>query len=221
MGNLPNWKTFFSLSKISQIIPKILRYVISPQSVFFLLLFFIIFVFGVFPENRPDPNIIRKFSESMVYQAAYFQKQIRRKNYPRLGIYLPFTEETSYFEQISEEINKEYYKDLINDKNASHKVTYNYYSVPTYPTIVSLDYETGNLYVGFTKIPFLQDSFYKKIKKNDRSKYELFIRTKVKSINNLVQNAKGEPYSSGDTLMHPVIKLSREEIERYYPEITK
>jgi hypothetical protein len=83
-----------------------------------------------------------------------------------------------------------------------------------YPVVISLDYETGRLYTGFTDIYFLKEDFPEELKQRIRDRIIRVNESEgLYGSNFYVQNAKGEPYASGDTIMGLAAILSSGDIE--------
>jgi hypothetical protein len=76
--------------------------------------------------------------------------------------------------------------------------------------MISLDYTTGRLYSGFTDIYFLKGDAPERYK--PRIQKELALRATNYKIK-FIQNAAGEPYVNGDTVLVLVTTLSSEDIK--------
>jgi hypothetical protein len=83
-----------------------------------------------------------------------------------------------------------------------------------YPVIISLDYETGRLYTGFTDVYFLKEDFPEELKQRIRDRIKRMNGGEdIRGANFYVENAKGEPYASGDTIMGLAAISSSDDIE--------
>jgi hypothetical protein len=83
--------------------------------------------------------------------------------------------------------------------------------VSKYPTIISVDYQTGRLYAGHTDIFFLKGDAPERYEQRIRKR--LFSIIEATTEIEFVQNARGEPYVSGDTILILVTILSSEDIK--------
>jgi hypothetical protein len=83
---------------------------------------------------------------------------------------------------------------------------------PGNATIVSLDYQTGRLYVGFTDLFFLKNNFkYKQDMINFcRGRHEGLYGSSL-----FLQNINEEPYRSGDVILTLAAILSSEDVNAY------
>jgi hypothetical protein len=84
---------------------------------------------------------------------------------------------------------------------------------PGNSVVVSLDFETAKLYVGFSDLYLLNDQFPKK----HRGKFKKWIL----SNGNFVQNAKGEPYEKGNTLLRFIAVLSSDDVSFYKRKLSE
>jgi hypothetical protein len=82
---------------------------------------------------------------------------------------------------------------------------------PGNSVVVSLDFETGKLYAGFSDLYLLNDKFPKRFR-------EEILSTRRSSS---FQNAKGEPYEKGTTLLTLVAILSSDDVSYYKRKFSK
>jgi hypothetical protein len=119
----------------------------------------------------------------------YFIEQIQKGIFPPLGVFQGGDPEVA---------------------SAENFLTLRRAGIPGNSIIVSLDYQSRKLYVGFTDLFFLRDDFPEKFKK-DIPKYLLQFSGSL-----VVQNAIGEPYAGGNTMLALVTILSGDQMSLYY-----
>jgi len=197
-------------------------------------IFVVRFVLGIGPYERESRvrtyYTLEQFRFLLTAQRDYFREQIKNNNFPRLGVYMPFSEETIYFEKILQEKNESRFQRYLEIKDSPKNIMelkpeekVSYVAYPVYPTIVSLDYETGNLFAGFIEVPFLGKEFYENFNKQDHFRRRIQDRTlsllrygEYSDGYGLVQNAKGEPFNEGKTVMRFVGTISSEDVKLHY-----
>jgi hypothetical protein len=146
---------------------------------------------------------IRRLYYYLRFQNNYFKQQIASGDIPILGT----------FQQDSPEVGKMWCYIL---GESEHML-----GVREKPplskwfTIISLDCGTGKLYAGFTDIYFLRKDFPKRTKNGMLRQFFSFLAPVKQSDGSAyyVQNATGEKFLSGDTILTFVDTLSSSDIE--------
>ncbi|MDR1885022.1 MAG: hypothetical protein LBQ56_02020 [Synergistaceae bacterium] len=147
---------------------------------------------------------INGLMRDFVQQKNYFNARIEDGELPVLGVFQQGSKETEAIWAWAE-----------------RPFTASYY--PGNATIVSLDFQTGKLYVGFTDVYFLREDIPKIYKKSQRWRSVLQGWIIGNNENNngfsdsgiVVQNARGEEYREGNTLMTLVAVLSSDDLSFY------
>ena len=170
-----------------------------------------------------DTSFIPAFWRVLNLQRDYFLEMIQHDQFPKLGIYTQLSAETSYFDNIYKENSNLDESMYLKIKNQQVNYTalkpvkkLDYLSYPVYPTIVSLDYESGKLYAGFTQVPFLQDEFFFIFPSGDTRRWYRRVPYDLMWYSRHDEAEKGELYLRKDTAMRPVSILSSQDIELHY-----
>jgi hypothetical protein len=162
-------------------------------------------------------SVLLSVESFLSFQKDHYEEQIKIGNLPTLGVFKPGAPEIAFWSEYCSEHEMLDYDTIVSRYKSNKIDKYSALRFPLYDTIVSLDYKTGTLYAGFTNIPFLEDKFFKDFyvfsiwRENDKRaiRRALIQEPRFK----IFQNAQGELYDSGDTLLNFVVVLSSDDLK--------